>query len=120
MAALLGQVGGRQIGDDLLGGQSQADAGEGAAHALAALSHGLVREADDGEGALRTAQELDLHIHAPRVHAVEGNRDNPSDHGAPPSTQGERTMNRMDWQARVTRLVWPRSRPTAERRRRRR
>lgn len=42
MRALLGQVGGREVEDDMLGRQRQADRGHGGAHPLAAFAHGLV------------------------------------------------------------------------------
>jgi hypothetical protein len=42
VAALLGQVGGRKVGDDPPRGHGQAQAGEGGAHPLAAFGHGLV------------------------------------------------------------------------------
>ena len=42
VAAFLGQVGRRQVGDDALGRQGQAKAGERRAHPLLALGHRLV------------------------------------------------------------------------------
>ena len=52
VAALLGQVGGRQVDRDVLEGQAEADGVQRVAHALAALGHGLVGQADDGEHVL--------------------------------------------------------------------
>ena len=85
MAALLGQVGGGQIGDDPPRGQGQTDPGEGAAHPLAAFSHRLVRQADDVEHRLLIlADQLDLDVHAPRLDPVKSDRNDSRDHGSAP------------------------------------
>ncbi len=80
MAALLGQVGGGQIGDHLLGGQRQADAGEGAAHPFAAFGHRLVRQSDDGEGSSGRADLLHFDVDPARIDAVERHRHHSSRH----------------------------------------
>ncbi len=85
MAALLGQVRRRQIGDDPHDRQGQADAREGAAHPFPALGHRLVGQADDGEGWLvATRQLLDLHVHPPGVDALEGHRHHAGEHRSLP------------------------------------
>ena len=85
MAAFLGQVGGRQIGDDAPRRQGQADPGKGTAHPLAAFGHRLVGQADQGEAGLGAfaAQNLDLGIDATGIHPVERNRHHPRHHGRP-------------------------------------
>jgi hypothetical protein len=50
MAPFLGEVSGGEIDGDALRRQREADGVQRAAHPLAALGHGLVGEADDGEG----------------------------------------------------------------------
>ena len=55
VAALLGQVGGREVDRDVLEGQAEADGVQRVAHALAALRHRLVGQADDGEHVLAAA-----------------------------------------------------------------
>ncbi|MNJ41323.1 hypothetical protein D3C77_362420 [compost metagenome] len=93
MAAFLGQVGGGQVGDDLLGRQGQADAGEGAAHPLAALGHRLVRQADDGEGPGGGRHLLHLDVDPARLDPVEGHRHHPRDHELPPADAREQITN---------------------------
>ena len=61
MAALLGQVGRRQIDGDVLEGQAKADGMQGIAHALAAFRHGLVGQTDDGEH-VPAAADAYLHL----------------------------------------------------------
>ena len=52
MAALLGQVGGREVDDQPLGRQGEAQPREGGAHPLAALGHRLVAQAATEHGAV--------------------------------------------------------------------
>lgn len=70
MGTLLGPVGRGEIDDQPLGGERQADGGEGGAYALAALGHGLVGEPDDVEGGL-AAGDLDLDVGPARLRALE-------------------------------------------------
>jgi len=96
VAAFLGQVGRRQIDHDAAAGQRQAEAGEGAAHPLAALAHGLVAEADD-DGAGLAVGELNLHLDAPGLHALERDGDDPGDHPnlqLPPPSPSPRAPSR--------------------------
>ena len=77
--AVLGQVGGREVHRDALGRQGKAHGGERGLHALAALAHGLVRQADDVE-ARQPRRDLTLHLdlagHEPQV----GDRSHLRDH----------------------------------------
>lgn len=82
MAALLGEVGGGEIGDDAAAGHGQAQAGEGGAHPLAALGHGLIAQADEHELDLAGGQ-LDLDVDAARLHALEGYSDDARRHPNP-------------------------------------
>ena len=70
MRAFLGEVGRRQVDDDALARQAEADRGQRAAHPLLALRHLLVRQADDGEGR-HPARHLHLHVDAQHVDALE-------------------------------------------------
>ena len=84
VAAGLRQVGGRQVGDDPPAGQRQPDPREGGAHALAALRHRLVAQADQDE-VLFSAGELDLDVHPSRFDTLERQRDDPRSHVCPSS-----------------------------------
>ena len=70
MAPLLGEIGGREIDGDAFGRKPEPDRVQRAAHALAALGHGLVGQADDGEGG-HAGADLDLHIDAARLDPLE-------------------------------------------------
>ena len=80
MAAFLQDVGRRQVDDDALGRQPQADGAERAAHALAAFADGLVWQADDDD-ADGARQDLHLHVDLQHLDALEGHRLDPRDHG---------------------------------------
>ena len=82
VAALLGQVGGGQVDRDVLEGQAQADGVQRIAHALAALGHGLVGQADDGQHVLARA-DAHLHLDRPRLDADEGDGRDLAVHSAP-------------------------------------
>jgi hypothetical protein len=83
VAALLGQVGRRQIADDPATGHGQAQSGEGGPHALPALGYGLVAQSDQHEFLL-AAGELHLDVHRPRLDPLERDRDDACSHASSP------------------------------------
>ena len=83
VAAFLRQIGGRQIDGDALWRQRQPDGIERAAHALPALGHGLVGQADDGESG-QTGPDLHLHIDGAGLDPLEGDGGNPREHRSSP------------------------------------
>ena len=83
VAAFLGQVGRREIDGDALWRQREADGVQRAAHPLAALGHGLVGEADNGEGG-EPRPDLHLHIDGTRLDALEGDGGDPREHRLKP------------------------------------
>ena len=88
MAAFLGQIGGREIDGDAARRQRQPGRDQGRAHPLARLRHGLVGQADDGEGR-QARRDLHLHVDGPDLDALERNRGDPLDHAAPPRPESE-------------------------------
>ena len=79
MRPFLGQIGRRQIDGDDLGRKREADCGQGAAHAFAALGHRLVGQPDDHES--RDARrQLHLHLDGACLEPEIGNRGHQSDH----------------------------------------
>jgi hypothetical protein len=76
---LLGQVGGRQVHRDALGGERDRHLAEGGAHPFARLGHGLVGQAHDGEGR-HPGRDGALHLHEPGLHALECHRIGQRDH----------------------------------------
>ena len=85
MAAFLGQIGRRQIDDDALGRQRQADGVEGGGDPLAAFLHRLVGQAD-GDEAHRPGRDLHLHIDAARLQPQERHRADMGHHPPSPPT----------------------------------
>ena len=79
MAAFLGEVGGSEINRDPLRRQAEPDRVQRTAHPLAAFGHGLVRQADDGEGGDARA-DLHLHVNAARLDALESDRRDSREH----------------------------------------
>ena len=73
MAAFLGQVRRGEIDGDALWREREADGVERAAHPLAALGHGLIRETDNGEGG-EPRPDLDLHVDGARLDPLESDR----------------------------------------------
>jgi hypothetical protein len=82
VAAFLGQVGRRKIDGDAFRRQGKPDGVQRAAHPLAALGHGLVRKADDGEGG-QARPDLHLHVDGARLNALEGDRGDSREHNTP-------------------------------------
>ena len=80
VAALLGQVSRGEVGHHALGRKGQADPGQGAAHPLTALGHGLVAQADDLETALLAVGRGDLHVDPPGLHPLERDRHDLGEH----------------------------------------
>ncbi len=72
MAALLEEVGGREIDDHPLGRQRETHGGEGGAHPLARLADRLVGQADDQEG---REPRRDLHLDLDRHRLDPGKRE---------------------------------------------
>jgi hypothetical protein len=68
MAAFLRQIGGSEIDGDAFRRESEPDGVQRPAHPLAALRHGLVGKADDGEGG-QPRSDLDLNINGARLDA---------------------------------------------------
>ena len=83
MAAFLGEVGGSEIDGDALGRQRQPDGIQRAAHPLAALGHGLIREPDNGEAG-EAGPDLDLHVDGARFDPFESDRRDPREHRRTP------------------------------------
>ncbi len=84
VAAFLGQVGGREVDRHLLRRHRQAGSMQRRLHALAALGHRLVGQADDVDvGLARRDHDLDVHRH--RLDALERNRAHARNHAAPPN-----------------------------------
>jgi len=61
MRAVLGQIGGREVDGDALGGKCQAHCRQRRLHAFAALAHRLVGQADNGK-ARQTRRDLALNF----------------------------------------------------------
>ena len=83
MAALLGQVGGREIDGDAAGRQRQPGGDQRRAHALLGLRHRLVGQADDVEGR-QAGRHLHLHVDGAGLDALERHGGDPLDHAATP------------------------------------
>ena len=79
MAALLGEVGRCEIDGDALRRQRQTNGVQRAAHALAALGHGFIRQPDNGEGG-EPGADLDLHVDSARFDPFESDRRDPREH----------------------------------------
>ena len=84
MAAFLLHVRRRQVHRDSFDRQGQPEAGEGAAHSLTALGHGLVGEAHDHEGRQAPA-DMHLHIDRGSLDALEGDGFDMGNHAATPA-----------------------------------
>ena len=82
MTAFLGEVCGREIDSDPLGREGQAQSLQGRADPFAGFAHGLVRQADDGEGG-QPGAHLHLDVHIDHIHALEGDRIDVCDHDPP-------------------------------------
>ncbi len=108
MRPLLGQIRRRQVDRDPLGRKRQPDRGEGGMDPLAALGHGLVRQADDEEFR-QAGRDLHLHLDRPSLEPQERHRGDMSDHevqalpaafsgdrDAGVNAFGERTLRRID------------------------
>ena len=80
MAALLQQIGGREIDGDAAGRQSEPDGDQRGTHPLPALADRLVGQADDGEAGQAGHAQLHLGIHLQAVDALEGDRLDPCHH----------------------------------------
>jgi hypothetical protein len=83
VAAFLRQIRGREIDGEALRRQREPDGVQRAAHPLAALRHGLVGEADNGEMG-QAGADLDLDVDGAGLDAFEGDRGDPREHGEPP------------------------------------
>lgn len=73
VAALLGQVGRREVYGEVLEGQAEPDGVKRAADALTAFRHRLVGQPDDGEGG-RARGDANLHLNRTRLDANECQR----------------------------------------------
>jgi hypothetical protein len=82
MAALLGQVGRRQVDGDASRWQSEAGGDQGGADPFAGFRDGLVGKADDVEGR-QPWSDLDLDIDGSRLDAFERHCSDALDHGLP-------------------------------------
>ena len=79
VAALLQQVGGREIDDETLGRQAEADGMQRRLHPFAALRHGLVRQPDDGKGG-KSGADLHLDVDFHHLDAQKGDGTDPRNH----------------------------------------
>jgi hypothetical protein len=70
VAALLGEVGRREVDGDALRRQGEAERAEGGAHAFAAFAHRLVGQADHGEGEI-ARRDQDLNVDRQDIDALE-------------------------------------------------
>jgi hypothetical protein len=82
LAALLGQVGRRQVHGDVLEGHAEPDSVQGVADALAAFRDGLVGQPDDHE-CLLAGRDAHLHLDRTGLDADERERGNMPVHAAP-------------------------------------
>ncbi|MET3968838.1 hypothetical protein ABID62_004921 [Bradyrhizobium sp. S3.9.1] len=82
MAALLGQVGGREIDDDPPRRQRQPRGDQRRADAFPCLRHRLVRQADDGKGG-QAGRDLHLHVDRAGLDPLKGDGRNPLNHACP-------------------------------------
>ena len=82
VAAFLRQVGRRQIDGDAARRQRQPRGDQRRAHPLARFGHGLVGQANDGEGR-HAGRDLHLHVDGPDLDAFERDRGDPLDHVHP-------------------------------------
>ena len=85
MRSFLGQIGRREIDDDLFCRQRQTRGMQGGLHPLPAFSHRLVRQADNLDADL-SGRDHDLHLDGHTLHALKCNRIDPCHHGLPPQT----------------------------------
>ena len=85
MAALLGQVGGRQIDHQPAGGQGKAQSCEGGPHPLTAFTDRLVAKSNQNKADL-TAGQLDFDIDAAGLNPFKRDCDNLCDHDLLPPT----------------------------------
>ena len=81
VAAFFGEIRRSEIDGNAFRREREPDRVERAAHPLAALGHGLVGQADDGEGR-QPRSDLDLHVDGPRFDALESDRGNTREHGS--------------------------------------
>ena len=82
MAAFLGEIGGREIDGDALGGHGEARRIQRGADSFARFSDRLVAETDHREDHVAIG-DLHLHVHRPRLDALKRDRRNSDDHGTP-------------------------------------
>ena len=94
VAALLRQVGGRQIDSQVLERQPQADRMQRVTDALPALRDRLVGQPDDGEG-LRPRRDPYLHLDRPGFDADERHRGDMPIHALPPLMHRNRPIARL-------------------------
>lgn len=80
--ALLGQVGRREVDGDPLGRKGKPHRGKRGGNALAALAHGLVRQADDSERR-QARRDLTLHFDGACLESEIGHGRNQRDHEVP-------------------------------------
>ena len=67
----LAQVGGGQVDGQAVVGEVEAAVGDGRTHAFAALAHGCVGQADNGD-ALQPAGDVDFHLYGQGIKADDG------------------------------------------------
>ncbi len=84
MAALLGQVGGRQVDGDAARRQSQPRRDQRRAHPLARLRYGFVGQPHDVERH-QAGRDLDLYVDGPDLDALECHRGDALNHPTAPA-----------------------------------
>ncbi len=98
MTAFLGEIGGREIDGDALGGHGKARGVQRRAHSFARFRDRLVAEADHRKDHVAIG-DLHLHVHRPRLDAFKRNRRNSDDHGTPQlPLWAELNEKTMPWQ----------------------
>ena len=80
MAALLEEIGGREIDGDATRRQAEPDGGQRGPHPLAALAHRLVGHAHQREGPHPARRHLHLDVDLQHLDALEGHRLDPRHH----------------------------------------
>ena len=89
VTAFLGQVGGREIDGDALGGEGEARGDQRRPHPVARLGDRFVAKTDQVEGR-QPGRDLDLHVHWPCLDPFECNGGDVLNHGLPPRAQFSR------------------------------
>lgn len=80
MAALFGEICGREVHRRAAHMQIETERSEGGAHPLLTFPHGFVRQAHYVENLCSGPGQLDLNVHVPRLDPIECERRDPDSH----------------------------------------